>query len=105
MAKERNARGRVVARTLTKKARLIILDDFGLQPINHKVKLLILQILEDRYEQSATMICSQLPVAKWHEYIDEPTIADAILDRLVHRAHRIELKGQSLRKNSKTLSS
>ncbi|MEL7427350.1 MAG: IS21-like element helper ATPase IstB [Bacteroidota bacterium] len=88
-----------------KRAKLIILDDFGLQPITHKVKLLLLQILEDRYERSATMICSQLPVAKWHEYFDEPTIADAILDRLVHRAHRVELKGQSLRKNSKTLSS
>lgn len=81
-----------------KKARLIILDDFALQPITHKVKLLLLQILEDRYEQSATLICSQLPVAKWHEYFDEPTIADAILDRLVHRAHRVELRGESLRK-------
>lgn len=87
------------------KAKLIILDDFGLQPITHKVKLLILQILEDRYEQSATMICSQLPVAKWHKYLDEPTIADAILDRLVHRAHRVELRGESLRKTQNKLSS
>lgn len=88
-----------------KKAKLIILDDFGLQPITHKVKLLLLQILEDRYQQSATTICSQLPVSKWHEYLDEPTIADAILDRLVHRAHRIELRGESLRKTSNQLSS
>jgi len=88
-----------------KKAKLIILDDFGLQPISHKVKLLLLQILEDRYEHSATMICSQLPVAKWHEYLDEPTIADAILDRLVHRAHRVELRGESLRKTQNQLSS
>ena len=88
-----------------KKAKLIILDDFGLQPISHKVKLLLLQILEDRYEHSATLICSQLPVAKWHEYFDEPTIADAILDRLVHRAHRVELQGESLRKTTNNLSS
>ena len=88
-----------------KKAKLIILDDFGLQPITHKVKLLLLQILEDRYQQGATMICSQLPVAKWHEYLDEPTIADAILDRLVHRAHRVELRGESLRKTTNQLSS
>jgi DNA replication protein DnaC len=86
------------------KAKLIILDNFGLQPINHKVKLLLLQTLEDCYEHSATVICSQLPVAKWHEYFDEPTIADAILDRLVHRAHRIELRGESLRKTTNQLS-
>lgn len=88
-----------------KKARLIILDDFGLQPISHKVKLLLLQILEDRYEHSATIICSQLPVAKWHEYFDEPTVADAILDRLVHRSHRVELTGESMRKTINNLSS
>lgn len=86
-----------------KKAKLIILDDFGLQPASHSVKLCLLQILEDRYEKAATLICSQLPVAKWHQYIDEPTIADAILDRLITRAGRIELKGKSLRSNSKNL--
>ena len=88
-----------------KKARLLILDDFGLQPITHPVKLLLLQILEDRYERAATVIVSQLPVAKWHEYLDEPTVADAILDRLIPKAHRIELKGQSLRKRPEHLSS
>jgi len=87
-----------------KKAHLIIFDDFGLQPISHQVKLTILQILEDRYEQGATIICSQLPVAKWYEYLDEPTLADAILDRIIPRAHRIELKGKSRRKNLKELS-
>ena len=87
-----------------KKAKLIILDDFGLQPLTHQVKLLILQILEDRYETSSTVICSQLPVNKWHQYFDEPTIADAILDRIIPKAHRIELKGKSLRKQSKHLS-
>lgn len=86
------------------KTQLIILDDFGLQSITHKVKLLLLQILEDRYERAATMICSQLPVSSWYEYFDEPTIADAILDRIIPRAHRIELKGKSLRKQLNQLS-
>jgi len=87
-----------------KKARLLIFDDFGLQPITHQVKLILLQILEDRYEQDATMICSQLPVGKWYDYLAEPTIADAILDRIIPRAHRIELKGKSRRKNLHELS-
>lgn len=87
-----------------KRTKLIILDDFGLQPISHAVKLILLQILEDRYEKAATMICSQLPVGKWHEYFDEPTIADAILDRIIPKAHRIELTGNSLRTRSKHLS-
>jgi hypothetical protein len=82
-----------------KKVQLIILDDFGIQSIAQSVKLILLQILEDRYEEGATMICSQLPVAKWYEYLEEPTLADAILDRIIPRAHRIELKGKSRRKN------
>jgi DNA replication protein DnaC len=86
------------------KAKLIILDDLGLQPITHSVKLILLQILEDRYEKASTIICSQLPVGKWHEYFDEPTIADAILDRIIPKAHRIDLKGKSLRKRSEHLS-
>jgi DNA replication protein DnaC len=87
-----------------KKAQLVIFDDFGLQPITHKVKLILLQILEDRYEKASTLICSQIPVGKWHEYFDEPTIADAILDRIIPKAHRVELKGNSLRKPVKQLS-
>jgi len=87
-----------------RKASLVILDDFGLQAISQPVKLLLLQILEDRYERAGTIIVSQLPVAKWHEYIDQPTIADAILDRLVPKAHRVDLTGKSLRKRSKNLS-
>lgn len=79
------------------KAKLIVLDDFGLTEMTTQVKLALLQILEDRYGNGATVICSQLPVKKWHQWIDDPTIADAILDRLVAKAHRIELKGQSLR--------
>lgn len=87
-----------------KKTKLVIFDDFGLQPISHQVKLILLQILEDRYEKAATIICSQLPVGKWHEYFDEPTIADAILDRIIPKAHRIDLKGKSLRKQSNFIS-
>ena len=83
-----------------KKAKLLILDDFGLQNLSHDVKLAILQILEDRYSIAATIIASQLPVNKWHTYIDEPTIADAIMDRLTAKCSRIELKGKSLRKSS-----
>ena len=79
-----------------KKARLVILDDFGLQPITHAVKLLLLQVLEDRYERAATIIVSQLPVGKWHEYIDEPTVADAILDRIIPKAHRAGVERQKL---------
>ena len=89
---------------LLQKADLIILDDFGLQPIHHTVKLLLLQILENRYEKAATLICSQLPVSKWYDYFAEPTLADAILDRIIPRAHRVELKGKSLRKKLNHLS-
>lgn len=84
------------------KIHLLILDDFGLQPLEHNVKLGLLQILEDRYGRQSVIICSQLPINKWHEYINDPTLADAILDRLTANAHRFELKGKSLRKSKKT---
>lgn len=77
---------------------LIILDDFGLQPMSQELRLTLLQLLEDRYGKKSIIITSQLPVAKWHEYINDPTLADAILDRLTANAHRIELKGESLRR-------
>lgn len=80
-----------------KKAKLIVLDDFGLSPMTKEVKLILLQILEDRYGIGSTVICSQLPVSKWHEWLDDPTVADAILDRVITKANRIELKGESLR--------
>lgn len=79
---------------------LLILDDFGLQPLDPAVRLALLQILEDRYARTATIIVSQLPINKWHEYIADSTLADAILDRLMARFHRIELKGESLRKSN-----
>jgi DNA replication protein DnaC len=77
---------------------LLILDDFGLQPLDHPMKLTLLQILEDRYAKGATIITSQLPLKAWYEYISEPTLADAILDRLTAHVHKIDLKGESLRK-------
>lgn len=80
------------------KAPLIILDDFGLHPLDGVTRLALLQILEDRYGKKSTMITSQLPVGKWYEYIGESTIADAIMDRLTELSHRIELQGESLRK-------
>jgi len=79
-------------------------DDFGLQPITQPVKLILLQILENRYEKSSMLICSQLPVGKWHAHFEEPTIVDAILDRIIPKVHRVELKGNSLRKPVKPLS-
>jgi DNA replication protein DnaC len=80
------------------KTPLLIMDDFGLQPLNHDMRLTLLQILEDRFAKGATIVTSQLPVNKWYEYINEPTLADAICDRLTSNAHKIELQGESLRK-------
>ena len=77
---------------------LLILDDFGLQRLDTENRLNLLEIIEDRHGRKSTIITSQLPVSQWHEVIAEPTIADAILDRIVHTAHRIELKGSSMRK-------
>ena len=80
---------------------LIILDDFGLQVLTQEVKLALLQIMEDRYAKRSIIITSQLPVSKWFEYLNEPTVADALMDRLTAQAHRIELKGESRRKRNK----
>lgn len=79
------------------KVSLLILDDFGLAPLDTTVKLALLQIIEDRYEKKSFIITSQLPVNSWYDYINDPSLADAILDRMTANAHRIELKGNSLR--------
>jgi len=79
---------------------LLIIDDFGLQPLDTERRLQLLEIIEDRHGRMSTIICSQLPVNKWYNIIEDSTIADAILDRLVNGAHRLELKGESLRKNN-----
>lgn len=80
------------------KTALLILDDFGLTHLEKQQQLDLMEIIEDRHAKSSTIIASQLPVSNWFDIIGEETIADAILDRLVHTAHRLELKGESLRK-------
>jgi len=77
---------------------LIILDDFGLRPLDNINRHFFMEIIEDRHGKHSTIIASQLPVDAWHQIIGEQTIADAILDRIVHQAHRIDLKGESMRK-------
>jgi DNA replication protein DnaC len=80
------------------RAKLLILDDWGPEPLTAEQQRDLLEIVEDRYDAGSILITSQLPVAKWYEIIGNPTLADAILDRIVHNAYRIELTGDSLRK-------
>lgn len=80
---------------------LLILDDFGLKPLDNINRHALMEIIEDRHGQRSTIIASQLPVSKWHDIIGERTLADAILDRLVHTAHRIDIKGESMRRKLK----
>lgn len=80
------------------KQQLLIIDDFGIQPLDAQSRAALMEIIEDRHGKYSTIITSQIPVSKWHEIIGEQTIADAILDRIVHDAHRVEMKGESLRK-------
>lgn len=80
------------------KQQVLILDDFGLQQLDNHNRQALMEIIEDRHNKHSTIIVSQLPTTKWHRVIGENAIADAILDRLVHSAHRIELKGESMRK-------
>lgn len=77
---------------------VMVLDDWGTAPMTAENRRDLLEILDDRYEKKSTLITSQLPVEKWHRYLEDPTLADAILDRVVHNAYRIELKGESMRK-------
>ena len=77
---------------------LLILDDFGLKPLDTLQRLDLLDMVEDRHRKMATIIVSQLPVANWYDVIGDSTIADSILDRLIHTSHRIELTGESMRK-------
>ncbi|MBU0985506.1 MAG: IS21-like element helper ATPase IstB [candidate division Zixibacteria bacterium] len=77
---------------------LMVLDDWGVAPMTAENRRDLLEILDDRYEKKSTLITSQLPVEKWHRYLEDPTLADAILDRVVHNAYRVELKGESMRK-------
>ena len=79
---------------------LLILDDFGIQPLDAQSRSLLMDIIEDRHGKRSTIITSQLPVRQWYDVIGEKTVADAILDRIVHQSQRIELKGESLRKKT-----
>lgn len=82
------------------KADLLILDDFGLQSFDNHARETLMDIIDDRYKKASTIISSQIPVSAWYDIIGEGTIADAILDRIVNSSHRIDLKGESLRKGA-----
>jgi len=83
---------------MLERTRLLIIDDWGPEPLTAEQRRDLLEIVDDRYEKGSLLVTSQVPMARWHELMGDPTIGDAILDRVVHRAHRIELKGPSLRK-------
>jgi DNA replication protein DnaC len=85
------------------KAKVLILDDIGLAPMTAPERRDLLEVIEDRHGLASTIVATQLPIEIWHENIRDPTIADAILDRLVHNAHKINLKGESMRKLHSTL--
>jgi DNA replication protein DnaC len=79
---------------------VLILDDWGLSPLTPEGRRDLLEVIDDRHGRAATVVTSQLPVPSWHEWIADPTLGDAILDRLVHNAHRVELKGESMRRRA-----
>ena len=85
------------------KTDLLVLDDWCLTPMTDQQRRDLLEMMEDRYGLKSTIITSQLPVTSWHEAIGDPTLADAILNRIVHNAHKIEMKGDSMRKKNKIL--
>jgi len=85
---------------LLKKAQLIILDDFGLHPFQEADQLILYDLIEDMTHKHALILTSQIPVEHWHQLITQSTLADAVMDRIIHNAHRIELKGDSMRKNT-----
>ena len=80
---------------------LLIIDDFGLQTIDNEKQLILMDLIEDRHHKKSTIFCSQLPVKNWYDLIEEKTIADAIMDRIIHSSIRFELKGESMRKKMK----
>lgn len=84
------------------KTDLLVLDDWGLTQMTDPQRRDLLELMEDRYGLKSTIITSQLPVTAWHEAIGDPTLADAILDRIVHNAHKIDMKGESMRKTKKS---
>jgi DNA replication protein DnaC len=90
--------------TKIERQNLLILDDFGIHPFDAQSRTALMEIIEDRHGKASIIITSQVPVSKWHEVIGEKTVADAILDRIIHEAHRLELKGESLRKKQPNIS-
>src|SRR6201989_3239463 len=84
--------------TTLERTRLLIIDDWGPEPLNAEQRRDLLEIADDRYDRGSLLVTSQVPVNRWHEVISDPTLADATLDRIIHRAHRIDLKGPSLRR-------
>jgi DNA replication protein DnaC len=100
-AKNDGSYGKLIAGAA--KTDLVVLDDWGLERLNHEQSLDLLEILEDRYGVRSTLVAAQIPADKWHETVSDPTLADAIMDRLIHNAHRIELKGGSLRMKNPAL--
>jgi DNA replication protein DnaC len=88
----------LVPLTQLAKVQLLVIDDFGLTPMTDPIVRDLLKILEDRYDRQSTLITSQLPIEQWHAYLGDKTVADAIPDRLAYNAHRITLKGESMRK-------
>ena len=77
---------------------LLVLDDWGIAPFTDEQKRDMLELQDDRYGRRSTMVTAQVPIEKWHDVIADPTLADAILDRLVHNAHKISMQGESMRK-------
>jgi DNA replication protein DnaC len=89
--------------TKMEKQELLIIDDFGIQPLDQQSRTILMEIIEDRHGKRSTLFTSQVPVNNWFEVIGEQTIADAILDRIIHDSHRLELKGESMRKKRSNL--
>ena len=77
---------------------LLLIDDFGQTALEASDRSDLLELIDDRVNSRSTIITSQLPIERWHEYLNDPTLADAILDRIVHRSHKLKLKGESRRK-------
>jgi DNA replication protein DnaC len=96
IAKADNSYTKEVAKI--EKQNLLILDDFGIQPFDAQGRAMLMEIIEDRHGKGSLIITSQVPVSKWYDIIGDKTMADAILDRIIHQAHRVELKGESMRK-------
>jgi DNA replication protein DnaC len=96
IAKGDGSYGKLLARLA--KYVILVIDDWGLAKLGDKERRDILEVLEDRHGISSTIIVSQIPIEKWYDIIGDPTIADAVLDRLVHNAHMITMKGESMRK-------